>query len=112
MEGINILSTTPIMEKSDFVINIIITFFCISIVGLFCFFVFSICRIEKLALLSALIAILSIGITVVASTIKNKESGRYMYECLISEDVTLTEFYEKYNIVDVNGKIWTIYEKE
>lgn len=38
-------------------------------------------------------------------------TGTYKYDCLISEDVSMTEFYEKYEVIEVNGQIWTIKEK-
>ena len=40
-----------------------------------------------------------------------ESTGKYQYDCLISEDVSMTEFYEKYEIIEINGKIWTIKEK-
>lgn len=33
------------------------------------------------------------------------------YKVTISEDVSMTEFYEQYEIIDVDGKIYTIREK-
>lgn len=34
------------------------------------------------------------------------------YKVTISEEVSMTEFYEKYEIIDVDGAIYTIREKE
>ena len=33
------------------------------------------------------------------------------YKVTISEDVSMTEFYNRYEIIDVDGKIYTIKEK-
>ena len=38
-------------------------------------------------------------------------TGKYIYNVTVNEDVSLTDFYEKYEVVEVNGKIWTIQEK-
>ena len=34
-----------------------------------------------------------------------------VYKVKITEDVSMTEFYERYEIIDVDGKIYTIKEK-
>lgn len=34
------------------------------------------------------------------------------YKVVISEEVSMTEFYEKYEIIDVDGAIYTIRDKE
>lgn len=34
------------------------------------------------------------------------------YEVIISDDVNFNEFYEKYEVVEQNGKIYTIKERE
>jgi hypothetical protein len=36
----------------------------------------------------------------------------YKYEVLIDEEVNLVEFYEKYEILEVEGKIYTIKERD
>ena len=41
----------------------------------------------------------------------SQESGKYTYKCTISDDVSMTEFHEKYYIIEHENDIWTIGEK-
>jgi hypothetical protein len=40
------------------------------------------------------------------------ETGRYQYTVLIDDDTPFVEIYEKYDVVDANGKVWTLKDKE
>lgn len=40
------------------------------------------------------------------------ETGRYQYTVLIDDDTPFVEIYEKYEVVDANGKVWTLKDKE
>lgn len=40
------------------------------------------------------------------------ETGRYQYTALIDDDTPFVEIYEKYEVVDANGKVWTLKDKE
>ena len=42
----------------------------------------------------------------------NVPTGKYEYQVTINNSVSMTEFYDKYEIVEVEGKIYTIREKE
>ena len=39
-------------------------------------------------------------------------TGRYEYKVLIDDSVSMTEFYEKYDLISVDGQIYTIRDKE
>ena len=39
-------------------------------------------------------------------------TGKYDYQVTIDDSVLMVEFTEKYEIVEINGKIYTIREKE
>lgn len=41
-----------------------------------------------------------------------QDTGLDKYECVIADDVTLTEIDEYYEIVDKRGKIWILQDKE
>lgn len=43
---------------------------------------------------------------------KQVPTGEYEYQVTISNDVSMVEFNEKYEVIKVEGKIWTIREKE
>lgn len=40
-----------------------------------------------------------------------RPTGEYRYEVMIDESVSMTEFYEKYDVIDQRGKIYKIKEK-
>lgn len=50
-----------------------------------------------------------IGATI---TYEEVPTGKYEYQVTISEDVKMTDFLEKYEIVEQNDKIYTVIEKE
>lgn len=69
---------------------------------------------EVLAMVFLIVALIScIGaiIGLFSTVFITEPTGKYKYDCLISEDVSMTEFYEKYEVIETNGKIWTIKEK-
>jgi hypothetical protein len=43
---------------------------------------------------------------------KKEPSGRYTYQVTIDDNVSVTELYSKYEVIEQNGKIWTIIDKE
>ena len=40
------------------------------------------------------------------------ETGRYRYEVTIDDSVSFLDICEKYEIVEQNGRIWTLEDKE
>lgn len=40
-----------------------------------------------------------------------RPTGEYRYEVLIDESVSMTEFYERYDVIDQRGEIYKIKEK-
>lgn len=39
-------------------------------------------------------------------------TGRYRYQAVISDEVTLNDIYERYEIVKQDGRLWTLEDKE
>lgn len=39
-------------------------------------------------------------------------TGRYRYEVTINKDVSIQEVYEKYNVIEKDGKKWILEDKE
>ena len=58
------------------------------------------------------IALISAFACYVAFFIFARPTGEYKYKVTIDDTVSLTEFYEKYEIIDQEGKIYTIKFKE
>ena len=38
-------------------------------------------------------------------------TGKYEYKVTIDDTVSMTEFYEKYKVIEQEGEIWTIRDK-
>ena len=112
MNGIEVLNQTEIVQ----------TPLEIGLTGIICGIIFFIgiviaANIKNdniMGFISFVVAIIA-GIILIVSAILTlfveEPTGKYQYDCLISEDVSMTEFYEKYEVVEINGKIWTIKEK-
>lgn len=43
---------------------------------------------------------------------ENVPTGKYKYQITISDEVNFTEFNSKYEVLEQNGKIFTVIEKE
>lgn len=65
---------------------------------------------KKYFWLVPLLLISCIGIYVSNSYVNYRDI--YYYECLIDDSVSFNEFYEKYDVVKVEGKIYTITERD
>lgn len=112
MQGIEILNKTPILEFSDLsntLFGITIYILIASLVLLVLAFV---TRKDPIFYVFALVLFTSFILIIIAVVLPEQESGRYTYQCKISEEVSLVEFYEKYEIADKNGDLWAIRERK
>ena len=113
MEGIYILNKTPVLVRPDWwVIGVIVS---ILLLVVFVAMTFIFAEIDSDGL-SALFIGLSfcafISIFACCSVEVPNTDGRYRYEVVIDENVPLKDIYEKYNIIEQNGKKWVIEDKE
>ena len=74
-------------------------------------------NVDTIACISIFTLIVSIALFIVSCiaivfTSKQVPNGEYEYQVTISDDVSMTEFNEKYEVIKVEGKIYTIREKE
>lgn len=106
IEGISILSQSPIFDYSPFFIICMSAFF-VSLL----FIILSAIQ-ESLAgvIIFVIIFVLSFGLSLY-STKDCKPSGKYTYKVTISENVKMNEFLDKYIIIKQEGKIYTIKER-
>ena len=113
LEGIEILAQTEIMKNPDWIsllftvmIIFILLGFLIAITGV-------IVDMWKIIACGTGIVLGTFVISFVISTIIPQEpTDRYEYQVTIDDTVSFTELYEKYEVVDQNGKIWTIRDKD
>ena len=68
-------------------------------------------RIIKL-IVGIVLLILGVIGSVYAKKIEEQPTGKYQYQVAIDDTVVMSEFYDKYEVIEVEGKIYTIREKE
>ena len=107
MTGVEILSMSPIMgwESWTFIVAFVATIVIGIIAGILCRdisggFIF--------AIMTFVICVLIFGVFKVGSY----ETGKYEYKVVIDDSVSMNEFLDKYEILDQEGKIYTVKEKE
>ena len=116
LEGIEVLSQTPITKNPEWLITLVII---IAII-----FAASFISTEILIHIDADDCITNIsGYTCVTSFVGGIvclillafiqiPTGKYEYKVTIDDSVSMNEFQEKYEIIKTEGKIYTIKEKE
>ena len=115
MEGIKVLNQVEIMDNSltlSITAIILGVLFFVCIVGA----IISAINCKFITFIIFVIFLLCswIGFVVTAKASDKKiiPTGKYEYQVTIDDSVSMNKFYEKYEIVEVNGKIYTIREKE
>ena len=112
MEGITILNTIEVMASTwGFSIMGLI----VAIVTLFILIgtIFSLIKDWRLeAFLLILLVISGVFVSLMCFNTANEYFDYYKYQVIIDDSVSLTEFMEKYEILDQEGLIYTIKEKE
>lgn len=110
MEGIEILNKTMITEP-------ILHLFLLGIIGLIVGGgIFLIGWNEQsdydwLNLICIIIGAI-IFIAGIVCVFQRKETGKYRYEAVIDENVSLQDIYERYNVIEQDGKKWILEDKE
>ena len=121
INGINVLNKTEILTTEPIYIIwllllisaiILLVSFVITIICMSCDnnFLKNIGTISGTTLIVSFFSSL-ILLLLMSATGKTVHTGKYAYEVIIDDEVSLNEFYEKYEIIDVNGKIYTIKER-
>ena len=111
IKGVEILNKTPITEMTNggFIVLIISAIVLLVAIN---FFFFSIDDFNSVGqLIWFLICLISV-ISIIVSLNIRKPTGRYEYKVTIDNDVPIQEVYENYKIVEKDGKIWILEDKE
>lgn len=121
INGINVLNKTEILTTEPIyiiwllllisaiilVVSFVVTIICMSCNNNFLKNIETISGVTLIvSFFSSLILLLFMSVTG-----KTVHTGEYTYEVLINDNVSLNEFYEKYEITDKNGRIYTIKER-
>lgn len=112
IEGMTILTQTEIYKKPDWIVNVVIVLAVISILSLIMSISCSSFKLEvSLGVISFICFIALIIFMVIGE--KNKfPTGRYEYQVTFDENVSIQEVYDKYEVLNVDEKLWTIKDKE
>lgn len=102
LEGITVLTQTEIEDANVlwFFIPFFVAFVLISVIS-------AISGFGDWAMAAAV----SIAIGLICYVQAMRPTGEYRYEVMIDESVSMTEFYERYDVIDQRGKIYKIKEK-
>jgi hypothetical protein len=109
MQGIEILAQEPIMGSGKGFVVFLIGLIAALIIGV----IIEVFMDHGLGFVAGvLIMVLSGGIAMVVDGITAQPTGKYKYKVTISDDVSMNKFLEKYEIIDQEGKIMTIKERD
>lgn len=109
IDGIEVLSTTFIDNS---IYNLLSILFDVSIIFcMTCILMYSINKHKLYKYLSIIFGILWITFAISLCYNEDKE-GTYLYQVTIDKSVSFIEFNNKYEVIEVDGKIYTIREKE
>lgn len=111
MNGVEILSSTTYY-------NTILPAWCffVGLAGAIAFaIIFSLCLVDNRGRLATITGLIMIVLTTISclGIIKNSADIAYIeYKVTIDDSVSMTEFMDKYEIIDQEGKIYTVKERE
>lgn len=112
MEGVTILNRIDILEPPTWFVWAIISL--VIVLGIS--FAVGLSKPDEwysvLAGIMAILCVLGIFILIIISDELQEPTGRYKYEVIIDDTVSVTELYEKYEVVDQRGEIWVLKDKE
>lgn len=115
IEGIEILAQSEIIQSTSWTtivcmsgIIMLIIGFILLVIGEGIKYDVGIVSGGFLIVLGVIVAVVGIGL----SETYKEPTGRYEYQVIIDENVSFTDVYSNYEVVDQNGLIWTIRDKE
>lgn len=112
MQGVEILNKTEVMIPND---NWVIIAF--ILIGITLILGGVATRVENrilayISLGGVILCMLSALIVAIVYRTVEIPSGRYRYEAIIQDDVSINEVYEHYKVIKQEGKIWVLEDKE
>ncbi len=112
IDGITVLSQNEIMSTP-------MRFWVIAIVGIIICMISIIVMISSneksitnIFFISSIVCIIIFAISALCGVFIKNGTGKYTYKVTISDEVNFVEFNNKYEIIDKEGLIYTIKEKE
>ena len=113
IEGIDVLNKTEIMRNPSYIGLLFGLFVILFIIGTGILFYGA----YEESIVPLIIAIVMIVLSIVAlfqacSKQGTEHTGRYRYEVTIDDSVSFVDLQKKYDVIEQNGKIWTLEDKE
>ena len=115
MENIELMKGLEILDVSEsfpMMLNFILGFLCLIVIVL-CLYV-TISAVMEGNLGATMLGILFVGISIFLgwTVVKEAINPTITYKVIVDDSVSLNEFYNNYEILSVDGKIYTIKVKE
>lgn len=113
MEGIDILNRTEIMTNPPQFYLLCVLFSILFVVGV-SMLIYSLINISFIPLSISILFIMMSILSLWQLTDKEgtNPTGRYCYEVTVDDSVSFVELHKKYDVIEQNGKIWTLEDKE
>lgn len=106
LEGITVLSQTAIEDAN-------LLWFVVPAVVIFLGSVFVAASIDMHETLAGIVSVmLAFLVGGACYAIRLEPTGEYKYEVTVEESVSMTEFYERYDVIEQRGEIYVIEKKE
>ena len=115
LEGIEVLNKTEIMAVPEWVGTACMICAGLIVIGAIVSLIFIISDKIKFWIPVLFTIVSCLGFVVfekLNDALTTEPTGKYEYQVTVDDSVTMNEFYDRYEIVEVNGKIYTIREKE
>ena len=112
MEGIEVLSKTEILDTPGIAVSLFAFSFFAIIITLSLTILFFYEKNKKNSIIFVSLSWLLFIVLLISLYMTDKPTGEYTYKVTIHDSVSMNEFNERYEIIEVEGKIYTIKEKE
>lgn len=117
LNGIEVLNENyvPLDFPTDLFLGYIV---CLTLAVIFCWATIKLMKdgivfgVVVFGVLTMLSFVIFIACFTTGLKIEGSPSDIKQYQVTISDDVSMVEFNERYDVINVEGKIWTIVEKE
>lgn len=111
MQGVEILNTT--YRYASLIAPIYISYLMLAciIIGIIGILTIDYEKVQKIMITLFAVCVIGIFGSIIGALIPTDKITDTRCQVIISDDVSLTEFYEHYEVIDQDGKIFTVREK-
>ena len=111
MKGVEILTMTEIREFPEITTTIATVLAVVFIAGVI--FVLGDRSDSVCTMIGAVLVLVSVvGFVILINKYPERSTGRYKYEAVIDDGVDIQDVYEKYKVIEKDGKKWILEDKE